>query len=60
MIKLFKILFSTDILNSLANNRLAPVQEVPETEELLKAIEFPLIGNFSHTLVCNKQIIRFN
>jgi hypothetical protein len=37
--------FDLDILNSLTNNnRLAPVQEVPETEELLKAIEFPMIG----------------
>ncbi|KAG5682669.1 hypothetical protein PVAND_012007 [Polypedilum vanderplanki] len=37
--------FDIDILNSLTNNRLAPVQEVPETEELLKAIEFPMIAS---------------
>ncbi|XP_070492951.1 carbohydrate-responsive element-binding protein isoform X2 [Chironomus tepperi] len=32
-----------DILNTYLNNRLAPVQEVPESEELLKDIEFPMI-----------------
>lgn len=32
-----------DIFNSLTNNRLAPVPE-EQTEELLKAIEFPMIG----------------
>lgn len=33
----------TDIFNSLTNNRLAPVPE-EQTEDLLKAIEFPMIG----------------
>lgn len=33
----------TDIFNSLTNNRLAPVPE-EQTEELLKAIEFPMIS----------------
>lgn len=33
----------SDIFNSLTNNRLAPVPE-EQTEELLKAIEFPMIG----------------
>lgn len=33
-----------DILNTYLNNRLAPVQEVPESEELLKEIEFPMIS----------------
>lgn len=32
-----------DIFNSLTNNRLAPVPE-EQTEDLLKAIEFPMIG----------------
>lgn len=34
---------SADIFNSLTNNRLAPVPE-EQTEDLLKAIEFPMIG----------------
>lgn len=37
----------TDIFNSLTNNRLAPVPE-EQTEELLKAIEFPMIGECAH------------
>ncbi|CRK93053.1 CLUMA_CG006597, isoform A [Clunio marinus] len=36
--------FDLDIFNSLTNNRLAPVPE-EQTEELLKAIEFPMIGS---------------
>ena len=38
--------FLADIFNSLTNNRLAPVPEEP-TDELLKAIEFPMIGLYA-------------
>jgi hypothetical protein len=41
--------FFTDILNTYLNNRLAPVQEVPESEELLKDIEFPMISEYSNS-----------
>lgn len=37
---------SLDILNNLANNRLAPVPE-EQTEDLFRAIEFPLICEFN-------------
>lgn len=44
VILLISFYYFADIFNSLTNNRLAPVPE-EQTEELLKAIEFPIIGN---------------
>lgn len=45
---LHDLIFFADIFNTLTNNRLAPVPE-EQTDELLKAIEFPMIGEFFYT-----------
>lgn len=43
-----------DILNNLANNRLAPVPE-EQTEDLFRAIEFPMICKNLITLEISKN-----
>lgn len=45
-----------DILNNLANNRLAPVPE-EQTEDLFRAIEFPMICKSSNLLKFIEVII---
>lgn len=48
--------FDIDILNSWSNNRLAPVPE-EQTEEILRAIEFPMMSKFIDTRKRQKSII---